>query len=115
MVETGPEEEFEDPRNVRILKRVVYIMGVMLVVGSIVVIGTIIYRAATYDASRSASTTPAKPFPEIIAEIGAGANVGSVELDGNRMAVHVSGNGKNEIIIIDIRKGAILGRVKLTE
>ena len=113
MVETGPEEEFEDPPNVRILKRAVYIMGVLLVVGSIVVIGTIIYRAVNYDASRSASKAPGKPFPDINAEIGAGAKVGAIELDGNRMAVHVSGNGKNEIIIFDIRKGTVLGRVKL--
>ncbi len=113
MAETGPEEEFEEPANVRILKRVVYIMGVMLVIGTIVVIGTIIYRAVNYDASRSASTNPAKAFEDISVAVPPGAQVGAIELDGNRMAVHITQDGKSEIILIDVRKGALLGRVKL--
>ncbi|MGI9373599.1 MAG: hypothetical protein ACR2OJ_13995 [Hyphomicrobiales bacterium] len=115
MAETGPEEEFEEPANVRILKRVVYIMGIMLVVGTIVVIGTIIYRAINYDASRSASSSPTKAFEDVMVDIAPGSQVGEIELDGNRMAVHISQDGKNEIILIDVRKGTLLGRVKLND
>ncbi len=113
MTEFQPEQDYEDPRNVRILKRVVYIMGVMLVVGAIVVIGTIIYRAVNYDATRAASASAGPGFPALDVAVGQGATIGTIELNGNRMAVHVSKDGSNEIIIIDVRRGTLLGRVKL--
>jgi hypothetical protein len=109
-----PEQEYEDPRNVRVLKRVVYIMSVMLVVGAIVVIGTIIYRAMNYDPIKAANSPIRPAFPALDVAISQGAQVGSIEMDGNRMAVHVVNKGTNEILIIDIRRGTLLGRVKLT-
>lgn len=99
----------------RILKRVVYIMGVMLVVGALVVIGTIIYRAVNYKSSRAAKSDGGPGFEALSVDVAPGAVVGEIELDGNRMAVHTTTNGQHEILIIDVRNGKLLGRVKLKE
>ncbi len=102
-----PSDIYEpDPRNVRLLKWAVIIMGILLVLGTVVVVVTIIYRA---------SNLPQKPvgFADIEAVIPAGATVRSVELNGDRMAVHVEKDGLGQILIINVRKGRVDGRVVL--
>ena len=107
-----PVDEFQpDPRNVRLLKWAIYIMSALLVIGTIVVIVTIAKRSSNMTRSGSAG------FEALDVAIAAGAEVAHVDVDGDRMAVHVrkDGTGAGEILIINIRRGRLDGRVRLKQ
>ncbi len=106
----GPADEFEpDPRNVRLLKWAIYIMSALIVIGTIVVIVTIAKRSANMTRTGKAG------FEALEVAIAAGAEVAHVDVDGDRMAVHLRGGdaGAGEILIINIRRGRLDGRVQL--
>ena len=106
----GQADEFQpDPRNVRLLKWAIYIMSALLVIGTIVVAVTIAKRASKLGQSGQAA------FDVLDVAIGDGAEVGHIELDGDRMAVHVrkADGGPGEIVIINVRRGRLDGRVRL--
>jgi len=118
--QTAGPEEFEgpiSPRGQRILKFAVVIMGIMLVVGFMVVVGTIAYRAVKLSqADPSITDAPDKHgFSRLDVDVAPDTLISQIELDGNRMAVHVTKNAADEILIIDIKRGALLGRVRLNE
>jgi hypothetical protein len=98
-----------DPRNVRILKRVVYILGVLIVLGTLALIGGIVWKAGQLP-SRPASGG----FGEALVAVPPGATVGHMAFDGERLAVHVQGGGRSEILLIDARQGRLLGRIRLS-
>ncbi|MGI9464127.1 MAG: hypothetical protein ACR2OM_09315 [Aestuariivirgaceae bacterium] len=105
-----PLDEFApDPRNVRLLKWAIYIMSALLVIGTIVVAVTIAKRAS------SLGKSGATGFETLEVAIASGAVVSHVDVDGDRMAVHVgkAGAGPSEILIINIRRGRLDGRVRL--
>ena len=107
-----PADEFQpDPRNVRLLKWAIYIMSALLVIGTIVVAVTIAKRASSLGKAGRAG------FEALDVAIAAGARVEHVDVDGDRMAVHVrhGDGGAGEIIIINIRRGRLDGRVRLRE
>ena len=95
-------------RNVGLLKAAVYIMGVLIVVGTIVLIAGIIWKASQLPA---ASPAGAAAFESLDIPVPPGAAVGSVEIDGNRMAITL--DGAPEIIIVDLKRGEVVGRVRL--
>jgi hypothetical protein len=104
-------------RHVGLLKGAVYTMGVMIVVGTIVLIVGIIWKASQLPASNPASisTSPgasASGFEALDIAVPAGAVVRSVDIDGERMAVTVEA-GTSEIIIVDLSRGEVVGRVRL--
>ena len=94
--------------NVRLLKAAVYIMGVMLVLGTILLIGAIVWKASHLPAGGGAG-----PFGNLDVAVPAGAAVRSVEIDGNRMAVTIEA-AQSEIVIVDLRRGEVVGRIRLT-
>jgi hypothetical protein len=96
-----------DPRNVRLLKGAVYIMAILLVAGTVLLFGAIVWKA-----SRLPATT-ARGFEALDVAIPAGAAVKSVEIAGDRMAVTVEAGGRTEIIIVDLKRGELAGRVRL--
>jgi hypothetical protein len=103
-------DEFQpDPRNVKLLKWAIYIMSALLVIGTIVVIVTIAKRSSNMVRSGAAG------FEALDVAIAAGAEVTHVDVDGDRMAVHVRKDqtGASEILIINIRRGRLDGRVRL--
>lgn len=91
----------------RLLKAAVYIMGVLLVAGTIFLIVAIAWRAAQLPAAGG------RGFAELAVGVGRGAVVTSMELAGDRLAVAVEAEGGPEIIVIDVRRGAVVGRVRL--
>ena len=104
-----PDEFAPDPRNVRLLKWAIYIMSALLVIGVIVVGVTIAKRAGNLSAGARAG------FGELDVAIPAGASVSRIAIDADRMAIHVKpSDGSEEIVIVNIRRGRIEGRVKLT-
>ena len=103
-------DEFQpDPRNVKLLKWAIYIMSALLVIGTIVVIITIAKRSSNMTRSGAAG------FEALDVAIAAGAEVTHLDVDGDRMAVHVRKDqtGPGEILIINIRRGRLDGRVLL--
>ena len=110
-----------EPKNMARLKMAIAIMSILLVGGTVVVIGTIIYRAMTYESKGSSeitaqSTVPAQQgFSKLDVEVERGTLVSQIEIDGDRMAVHVTKAAADEILIIDIRSGELIGRVNLKE
>ena len=111
--------EYDGPfsaRGTRILKIAVVLMGILLIVGFMVVVITIAYRAVKLGQDTSADpAATAHGFSRLDVEVEPDTLISQIELDGNRMAVHVSKDSADEILIIDIKRGELLGRVKLLE
>ena len=104
-------------RQVRILKIVVIAMGVLLVAGFVLVISVIVYQASNLGESaapvQSAAKPayPAPPAPGLI--VPRGMSISNMALDGNRLAVHLSGPKGSEIRIIDLGTGTVVQRIPL--
>jgi hypothetical protein len=103
--QTQPDGPVGVPPSARILLRVVYIMGIILVLLFLTLIGGIIWK----------STRKAEPKPEIPpAAIGLGlpegAEIRSTEIDGDRLIL----NTGVDVIVIDLRKNAIVSRISAT-
>jgi hypothetical protein len=108
-------------RQVRILKRVVIAMGVMLVGGFILVISVIVYQASnpsdsTVDSpvrKRSAPAPGAALLPPGELRVPKGMAISHLALDGNRLAVHLTGPAGGEIQIIDLDTGAVVTTISI--
>ena len=92
----------------RLLKYVVVALGVLLIGCFVAVFVIIGYRLA----NPSAKTVQTE-INEIALPVGAGTQFGQFALDGDRMALHLKGNDGEEVIVLDVRRGRILSRVKL--
>jgi hypothetical protein len=98
----------QDPPSVRLLKYVVIVLGVLLLGCFVAVFAVIGYRLANPRAETSRAN-----INEIELPIGAGMQLGQIAMDGDRMAMHLKGEGAEEVIVLDVRRGRILSRVKL--
>ena len=115
-----PENPLGTPKNMRRLKMAIAIMTFLLVAGTLVVIGTIIYRAMNYEGNRVAKSSErvskeTQGFSKLDVEVDPGTLVTQIEIDGDRMAVHVTRASVDEILIINIRTGELIGRVDIKE
>ncbi len=104
------------PRQVRILKFAVIVMGVLLVGGFVFVLAAIIYQASR--PAQDASATAAQAVPgqgglSIDLPVPTGAAVSAMSLDGNRLAVHLNGPAGPEIAVIDLATGKVVAHVRL--
>ncbi len=99
----------QDPVNVRILKWVVIVLGVLLMAALLTVFGIIGYRLARPKPPpapvEAATALPVRP----------GTEVGQFQLDGNRLALQLRHAAGNELVVIDVRSGDVLRRIKLEE
>lgn len=95
--------------RIRMLKAAVTIMGVMLVVGTVILVIGIVWKASQLP---KGSATGARTFPALDIAVPPGASVGSLAMDGDRMAVTLD-TAPNEIVIIDIGRGQEIGRIRL--
>jgi len=113
--ETIPGTVF-NARQVRILKVVVIVMGLLLVAGFAFVVAAIVYQATRMDESEPAGP-PAQAMANRLGELGlpvpSGTRIEGVTLDGKRMAVHLTGPNGSEIAVIDVDKGRVIARIKL--
>jgi hypothetical protein len=104
------------PRQVRMLKIAVIVMGVLLVGGFAFVLAAIVYQASR--PAQDASVTGARVVPgegalSIDLPVAAGAAVSAMSLDGNRLAVHLNGPAGPEIAVIDLATGKVVAHVRL--
>ena len=90
------------PALAKLLLRVVYIMGIILVLLFMILVGGIIWK------SMKKGEPVAPPVAAALdLALPAGTSVQAMELDNDRLAVNTGA----EIIIIDIRKNVILSRI----
>lgn len=104
-------------RQVRILKIVVIAMGVLLIGGFVLVIAVIVYQASGVGESATpvqSALRPADPAPPQAGLIvPQGMSISHMALDGDRLAVHLTGPKGSEIRIIDLGTGAVVRRIPL--
>jgi hypothetical protein len=101
------------PRQVRILKIAVIVMGVLLVGGFAFVLAAIVYQASHPVQDAGVTSVPGQGAPSIDLPVPAGAAVTAMSLDGNRLAVHLSGPSGPEIAVIDLASGKVVAHVRL--
>lgn len=106
------------PRQVRMLKIAVIVMGILLVGGFALVMAAIVYQASKLGDKKGPVPDAAIPQAAAPAEMGAfalpdGAEVVSMALDGDRLALHLKTSTGPEIAVIDVATGQVLSRIRL--
>ena len=103
----GPAVEVKQP-GLKFLEAAVYIMGGLLVLMLIGLIGGIIWKA-----TRKAPIDPSIPA---LVDIQAtpGTRVTQTTIDGDRAVIQLTQNGTDELVVVDVKKGLILSRIRLT-
>ncbi|MFD0986562.1 hypothetical protein [Methyloligella solikamskensis] len=110
------------PRQVRILKIAVIVMGVLLVAGFLLIIATIAFQATQMGVEED--TTPAieqasppageqktrKAFDVTIPD---GAEVVDMTVDGNRLVLHLKIAEGGDVLVIDLTDGKVISRIGL--
>jgi|SRR5665811_139020 len=102
------------PRQVRVLKIVVIVMGILLVGGFAFVMAAIVYQASRLGEKTSGAPPPAAvsaPQAELV--IPGDATITSMALDGDRLALHLQTETGSEIAVIDVTTGKVLSRISL--
>lgn len=100
--------------KVRALVFIVVLLGLLILAGLVAVIGRIIYLSSSPPAQRAASEAPASAAVSDARhrlDLPAGAVVGSIAVDGDRLAVHYEAPGGAGIAIVDLSTGAVVRRV----
>jgi hypothetical protein len=102
-------------RQVRFLKIAVIAMGILLVGGFAFVLAAIVYQASRLkqDGAVTSQVQDSAASPIIDLPVGQGAGLTAMSLDGNRLALHLSGGDGPEIVVVDLGSGKIVARVKL--
>ena len=100
------------PRQVRVLKIAVIVMGILLVGGFAFVLAAIVYQASK--GGQSAAGVGAPPA-DIEAElpIPKDATVTALSLDGDRLALHLNSAAGSEIAVVDLKTGQVVARIRL--
>ncbi len=111
--ETLPGTVFT-PRQVRILKWAVIIMGILLVGGFALVMSAIVYQASHLSESVPAPATTSSSEVVRALSVPAGMSISHMAMGDNRLAVHLKGRSGSEIRIIDLGTGALVRRIPVT-
>jgi hypothetical protein len=102
------------PRQVRLLKIAVIVMGILLAGGFAFVLAAIVYQASKLGEGRSEAQAPAAGTglaPTLV--LPEDATVTSMALDGDRLALHLNSSAEPEIAIIDVTTGKVISRIRL--
>ncbi len=100
------------PRQVRVLKIAVIVMGLLLVGGFAFVLAAIVYQAAKGGQDAAA---PVASLSEVEAELPLpkDATITSMSLDGGRLALHLHSAAGPEIVVLDLGSGKVISRIRL--
>jgi hypothetical protein len=92
--------------NLRALKALVGVMGVLIVVGTAVVIGVIIHRI--YDRNVASPSITALPAPPAVAAaLAPGEHIAGIAGAGGQVAVWVTGPAGDRVLLLSPANGAI--------
>ena len=100
------------PRQVRLLKIAVIVMGLLLVGGFAFVLAAIVYQASRGGQDGAAAGAVLNGI-EAELPVAKDATVGALSLDGDRLAIHMNSEGGPEIVVLDVKTGTVLARIKL--
>ncbi len=99
-----------------ILKWSIIIMTTLIVIILAVIISTIIYRSVKSDDSGNVKVNSARGFGIVDLDVSQGAKINDVKLDGRKITIVINNSsGGDEVVIIDVRSGAVLGRIRLKD
>jgi Family of unknown function (DUF6476) len=98
----------QDPPNVRVLKYIVIVLGVLLIGCFVAVFALIGYRLAN-PSKQTGQGTP----NELELAIGPNVQLGQVTVEGDRMTVHLKGVAHDELLVIDTRRGRLISKIRL--
>ena len=110
--ETIPGTVFNS-RQVRLLKIVVVSMGLMLIAGFALIIVTIVYQAMYAKQGDRSNATVMPVAEQQHLSIDSGAVVSDIIVNGDWMAIHLNGPSGSEIVIISIKTGEVVRRIRL--
>lgn len=102
------------PRQVRVLKWAVIIMGIMLVGGFALVISAIVYQASNLGESTPAPAATSSSTAVRALVVPSGMSVSRMAMGDNRLAVYLEGPAASEIRIIDLGSGTLMHRIPVT-
>lgn len=100
-LQDGPQAA-DVPPTARLLLRIVYIMGIILVLLFVTLVGGIIWKS-----SRKAEPKPAAPPATLGLNLPQSSEIRTADVDGDRLVL----NTGREVIVIDLRKNAIVSRI----
>ena len=100
------------PRQVRVLKIAVIVMGILLVGGFAFVLAAIVYQASQGGQGSAVGAGVAGVEAEL--PIPKDATVTSLSLDGDRLALHLNSAAGPEIAVVDLKSGKVIARIRLT-
>ena len=103
------------PRQVRLLKIAVIVMGVLLVGGFAFVLAAIVYQAShpKQASMGTAASVDAGRAAGIDLPVGKDAALAAMSLDGDRLALDLTSSEGPEIVVIDLGSGTVVARVRL--
>ena len=100
------------PRQVRVLKIAVIVMGILLVGGFAFVLAAIVYQASK--GGQSAAGLGALPAGiETELPIPKDVTITSMSLGGDRLALHLNSAAGPEIAVVDLKTGKLIARIRL--
>ena len=99
----APGQTAAEARLQRNLKIVVVALGVLIFAGLATAVGRIIYLASVKPAQPGAVSAQLSPAASL--ELPAGAQVRSISLSGDRLAVHYEASGAEGVAVIDLATG----------
>lgn len=103
------------PRQVRVLKIAVIVMGVLLVGGFAFVMAAIVYQASKLGEKPDEKAQAAVPVaPNAPLALPAGATISAMALDGDRLALYLQTRSGPEIAVIDVTTGKVLSRIEIS-
>ena len=91
------------PRQVRLLKVAVIVMGLLLVGGFAFVLAAIVYQASRGGQDGATGGAAANGVELPVAK----------DLDGDRLAIHLNSGAGPEIAVVDLKTGKIVARIRL--
>ena len=100
-----PSKTAAEARLQRNLKIVVVALGVLIFAGLATAVGRIIYLASAKPAQPVASPASVRLSPAASLHLPAGAQVRSISLSGDRLAVHYEAAGAEGIAVMDLATG----------
>jgi flagellar basal body-associated protein FliL len=101
-LQTGEAASMELPPSARRMLRVVYIMGIVLVLLFLAFVAAIIWKA-----NHKAPPKPEPPPQNLYLGLPPGAAITSASLDGDRLVITTA----HEVIVVDVKKNAIISRI----
>lgn len=105
-------------RQVRTLKIVVIVLGVLLVLGFALLVAGLYHEATKLGGQAEGpmvekAAPVAGPGPEVSIDVPAGASIERIAVDGGRVVLHIRGPQGEEVVVLDPARGNVVTRLRL--